>query len=89
MPMVDKKRRPRGTSAYGVFEESKRRAQAIIDEQLIKLRAKTEALKALRLANSPPKSGRIMRRNVGGLPQAVRSDRADSLKEADPSASAT
>jgi hypothetical protein len=65
MPMVDKKRRPRGTSAYGVFDESKRRAQAIIDEQLIMLRAKTEALRAMRLANSPPFSGRSAGRGEG------------------------
>lgn len=52
MTTVAKKRRPRGGSAYGLFDESKQKAQAIIEESEIARRRKTDVLRALRLARS-------------------------------------
>lgn len=52
METEKKKRRPRGLSSRGNFEESKQAAQVFHDEKGNADRAKTESLKALRLARA-------------------------------------
>ncbi|WP_428413454.1 hypothetical protein [Pararhizobium sp.] len=54
----NKKRRKRGPSAFGNFDQSKTIAEATIKERREAERQKTERLRELRLAekhNSPPK----------------------------------
>ena len=53
MEKMGNKRRARGPSPRGCFEQSKQEAQLIIDSEREQRRKKTEALKILRMTNSP------------------------------------
>lgn len=52
MVKTGSKRRPRGPSAKGCFETSKQQAQSIIRSEQENRHRKSEALRALRLANA-------------------------------------
>jgi hypothetical protein len=60
--MVKTKRRARGPSAKGCFETSKQQAQSIIHSEQEDRQRKSEALRALRLAN-------VERRTDDGRPE--------------------
>lgn len=53
MEKMGNKRRARGASPRGCFEQSKQEAQLIIDSEREQRRKKSEALKILRMTNSP------------------------------------